>query len=217
LQRSQFIDEILATYPLPIEERTVAVAHLEESLQTLLLEQTEPEIAPLERAIVKDLLKDFKLSVSTFNRYLQCPLTFYYETVLNIPSITSEAAAYGTAMHYALMVLFEKMRRARGKKFPALKHLLGYFSQEMKRQIGYFTSTEYERRVALGKANLTTIYKDFLPLWHKEMRAEFSIRNTTVDGVPLVGTIDKIEFFNIRDKFGKENNIKLPSGADLQL
>lgn len=25
------------------------------------------------------------------------------------------------------------------------------------------------------------------------------------------------QFFNIRDKFGKENNIKLPSGADLQL
>ncbi len=195
LQQTQFIDEIIAGYDIEVEEREVDATYLVDSLETLLLETEAPAIAPLEKALVTDLLKDFKLSVSTFNRYLQCPLTFYYESVLKIPSINSEAAAYGTAMHYALMILFEKMRRSETKEFPALKHVLGYFNTEMKRQIGYFTDSEYERRLALGRANLSTIYTEHLPHWHKETKAELSIRNTTIEGVPVVGTVDKIEYF----------------------
>ena len=198
IQATQFIDEIKAGYNLAVEERVVAVDHLKDSLQTLLLETEEPQIAPLEKAVVKDLLKDFKLSVSTFNRYLYCPLSFYYETVLKIPSVNTEAASYGTAMHHALMVLFEKMVRSKGKVYPALKHFLGYFNEEMKRQVGYFTKEEYERRLELGRTNLTTIYEAYLPRWHKEVRAEYSIKNVQVDGVPLKGTIDKIEY--LKDK-----------------
>jgi len=215
LQRAQFVDEILAGYDIAIEERRVANELLEDSLQTMLLESGQLAIAPLEKALVNDLLKDFKLSVSTFNRYLHCPLSFYYESVLKIPSITSEAAAYGTSMHYALMVLFEKMRRSKDKYFPALKHFLGYFNKEMKRQVGYFTELEYERRVELGRANLTRIYKEYLPDWPKDTRAEYSIKNVVVAGVPLVGTIDKVEFTKntkahiVDYKTGSHNSSKL--------
>ena len=146
---------------------------------------------------------------------MQCPLSFYYETVLKVPSVNTEAAAYGTAMHHALMVLFEKMRRSKGKQFPALKHFLGYFNVEMKRQVGYFTKEEYNRRLEVGRASLTIIYNQYLPQWHKETKAEYTIKNVQVAGVPLTGTIDKIEYLKNKKahivdyKTGSHNSSKL--------
>ena len=151
---------------------------------------------------------------------MRCPLSFYYEKVLQVPSVTSEAAAYGTAIHHALMVLIEKMKRSESKKYPAQKHFLSYFNQEMKRQKGYFTAKEYERRIALGRVNLKQIYTEFIPNWSKNALVEYPIKNTEYRGVPLTGVIDKIalkkeEAHVVDYKTGSHNPAKLarPSNA----
>ena len=90
----------------------------------------------------------------------------------------------------------------------------------MKRQKGYFTPKEYERRVALGRANLNRIYTDFLPNWSKNTLVEHPIKNTVFRGVPLTGVIDKIELTKeeahvVDYKTGSHNPAKLarPSNA----
>ncbi len=193
LRRTQFVDEIIDQYEIEIIEKTVSQKALLSAYETILSESDEPKIEPIQKAVVDELLKDFKLSVSSLNAYLRCPLSFYYEKVLQVPTVTTEAAAYGTAIHHALMVLFEKMRRSESKKYPTQKYFLGYFNSEMKKHKGYFTNKEYERRLALGRANLSTIYTDFLPTWHKTALAEFPIKNTQFRGVPLTGVIDKVD------------------------
>jgi len=220
LRRTQFLDEILATYPIQIQEKTVSQAALLGAYETILSESKEPQIEPIQKAVVDELLVDFKLSISSLNAYLRCPLSFYYEKVLQVPSVTSEAAAYGLAIHHALMVLIEKMKRSETKKYPAQKSLLGYFNQEMKRQKGYFTTKEYERRLALGRANLNRIYTHFLPNWSKNTLVEHPIKNTAFRGVPLTGVIDKIELTKeeahvVDYKTGSHNPTKLarPSNA----
>ena len=220
LRRTQFLDEILATYPINIQEKTVSQATLLSAYQTILSERKEPQIEPIQKAVVDELLVDFKLSISSLNAYLRCPLSFYYEKVLKVPSVTSEAAAYGLAIHHALMVLFEKMKRSENKKYPGQKYFLGYFNQEMKRQKGYFTTKEYDRRVALGRANLNRIYTDFLPHWPKSTLVEHPIKNMAFRGVPLTGVIDKIELTKemahiVDYKTGSHNPAKLaqPSNA----
>lgn len=195
LQRTQFIDEITIKYPIDIQEKQVSSAALINSYRTALLETPAPQIQPLQTAIVEDLLKDFKLSISALNAYLRCPLSFYYEKVLRVPTVNSEAAAYGSAIHHALMVLFEKMRRSRAKKFPNLKAFLSYFNQELKRQYGYFSEKEFKRRLELGRSNLSRIYTTYLPNWHKNVQTEVPIKNVVVASVPLTGIIDKIELY----------------------
>jgi len=220
LRRTQFLDEIIANYNIEIEEATVTQTALLRAYQTVLSERKEPQIEPIQKAVVEELLADFKLSISSLNAYLRCPLSFYYEKVLQVPSVTSEAAAYGLAIHHALMVLFEKMKRSESNNYPVQKNFLGYFNQEMKRQKGYFTTKEYNRRVELGRANLKRIYTDFLPQWSKNALVEHPIKNTAFRGVPLTGVIDKIELTKeeghiVDYKTGSHNSAKLaqPSKA----
>ena len=214
LRSTQFLDEIIAQYNIEVEDKSVNQKDLLSAYETILAESDEPKIEPIQKAVVEELLKDFKLSISSLNAYLRCPLTFYYEKVLQVPSVTSEAAAYGNAIHHALMVLFEKMRRSETKKFPTQKSFLGYFNQEMKRQNSYFTSEEYKRRLELGRLNLTRIYQDFLPNWHKNTLAELPVKNTAHRGVPLTGVIDKLEVHKehahvVDYKTGSHNTTKL--------
>ncbi|MEM1119164.1 MAG: ATP-dependent DNA helicase, partial [Bacteroidota bacterium] len=214
LRRSQFLDEIIADFNIEVTEQKVEQKALLSAYETILSESQEPQIEPIQKAVVDELLADFKLSISSLNAYLRCPLTFYYEKVLQVPAVTSEAAAYGTAIHYALMVLFEKMRRSESKKFPALKSFLGYFNQEMKRQKSYFTKDIFDRRLELGRQNLTRIYKNFLPTWHKNTLSELPVKNTVFRGVPLTGVIDKIDLHKthahiVDYKTGSHNPAKL--------
>lgn len=214
LRRTQFLDEILANYPINIQEKTVTQAALLNAYQTILSESKEPAIEPIQKAVVDELLVDFKLSISSLNAYLRCPLSFYYEKVLKVPSVTSEAAAYGLSIHHALMVLFEKMKRSESNNYPAQKSFLGYFNQEMKRQKGYFTAKEYDRRMALGRANLNRIYTEFLPTWSKNALVEHPIKNTNFRGVPLTGVIDKVDLAKqeahvVDYKTGSHNPAKL--------
>jgi DNA helicase-2/ATP-dependent DNA helicase PcrA len=169
--------------------------------------------------VIEELLKDFKLSISALNTYLRCPLSFYYEKVLKVPSVTSEAAAYGLAIHYALMMLFEKMKRSESNKYPALKSFLSYFNQELKRNRGSFTKLEYDRRLELGRLNLSRIYTDFLPHWHKNILTEIPIKKVAVADVPLTGTIDKVEIHKNRVhlvdyKTGSHNPAKIAAPSN---
>lgn len=214
LQRTLFVDEILSHYPIKVQEKTVEQAALLQAYRSILSESEAPQIEPIQRAVVEELLKDFKLSISSLNAYLRCPLSFYYEKVLQVPTVTSEAAAYGTAIHYALMILFEKMTRSASKKFPSQVNFLSYFNQEIKRQRGYFTLPEYDRRLEMGQNTLRTIYTQFLPHWPKTTLAEFPIRNTGFRGVPLTGVIDKVELSKeeamvVDYKTGSHNPAKL--------
>ena len=91
----------------------------------------------------------------------------------------------------------------------------GFFIEEMKRQRGYFTKKEYERRLEMGKQHLESYYQQNISKWHKEIKTEYAVRNIEMDGVPLNGIIDKLEFhgnnqLHIVDyKTGSHNDSKL--------
>ncbi|MCB9263997.1 MAG: PD-(D/E)XK nuclease family protein [Lewinellaceae bacterium] len=86
------------------------------------------------------------------NRYLMCPLGFYYENVLKAPTLMREAAHYGTAMHNALQRLFERMRLSKGKTFASEAQFIKMFEHEMERRQGFFSRKEYERRLEMAAA-----------------------------------------------------------------
>ena len=48
------------------------------------------------------------MNVTALNNYLNCPLRFYYNSLIRVPSGKSEATTFGSAIHDALNKLFEK-------------------------------------------------------------------------------------------------------------
>lgn len=78
----------------------------------LRLETTlKPSIAQLEADFIQPKLDKFSMNVTALNNYLNCPLRFYYNSLIRVPSGKSEATTFGSAIHDALNKLFEKCKK----------------------------------------------------------------------------------------------------------
>lgn len=213
IQPAIFIDELKEVNQyLKFEEVEMSTKALLE-VNLLRLKQTDlPQVAPANKAAINELLDGFQLSVSALNRYLTCPLSFYYESVLCVPSLMSEVGAYGVAMHEALQRLFESMLLSPTQTFPSLDRFLEMYDMAMEKQEGYFSPKEYRRRINTGRQYLMDYYQQTKDSWHKKVKIEQNISKVEVRGVPIKGTIDKIELLKdnkasiVDYKTGKKSN-----------
>lgn len=192
LTQARFVDET----GWPQTEIAVPQSILLEAQALLLLEPAQPVITLPEPALLDELLSDFSLSVTGLNRYLRCPLAFYYEDLLKIPGTTSEAAAFGNAMHGALQQFLLKMKNQKKMEWPSPEQLQRLFAQEMERQHGWFSEHGFTQRLALGKEYLRRIHLEQMPFWRKRAIAERRVDRVELDGVPLTGVLDKIEWLD---------------------
>lgn len=193
-----FVDELLqARNPsIVFQEREIFLA---EDWQLLVLKQApkKPKIPLLSSALLDSLLEGFRLSISAMNSYIYCPVSFYYEYILRVPSLSSVEAAYGTAIHNSLNRIFNFAIRKNDNQLPNIDTLLDYFSFEMKNQRIFLTNRTYKERLELGKRHLPLYYKARKDAWNNLLQkstvlTEKSLRNVEFKGVPLTGTIDKL-------------------------
>jgi DNA helicase-2/ATP-dependent DNA helicase PcrA len=122
-------------------------------------------------------------------------LSFYYENVLKVPYTSSEAASYGTAVHYALKRLAERIHDPYYPEVPTYQMFFNDFEKELQRQRLHLKPEELERKRNLGKRDLPIYFKNRLEYFigNKLIDAELNIRNVEVKGVPMKGSVDKIE------------------------
>lgn len=193
-QRAIFVDELLAAPDTDFKQCQVSDTQLMESQILQLVQPEEVMLPTAPKAYIDQLLTGFRMSISALNTYLRCPLSFYYTYILKVPTLYSEAAAYGTAMHYALQQLFLKMQASRPKNFPSERVFLEYFGQEMQRLRFYFTKESYTQQLQRGQYALKRYYQHHYGRWSKKVIVEYTIRTAEIAGVPLTGTLDKIEF-----------------------
>lgn len=191
---SLFLSEVQAATGLPLEPATVPPKTLGELLPLRLGAVDAQQFAPhFEAEAIDDLLRDFRLSVSGFNRYLDCPLRFFYETLLGVPARQREPAAFGEALHEALQNYFLRMLADPARVFPGKAELQFYFEQALNRRRGRFTARQFKDRLTQGKRELATYYESHRRSWTVQSRVERRIRDAEVAGVPLQGTIDRID------------------------
>lgn len=102
MEPSQFIEELrepLQIEPQPVrlteEEKTVFASLRFGIIQKPVLQQAETDY-------INRLLEKFVMNVTALNNYLDCPLHFYYGSLVRVPMAKSEAAQFGTAVHEAL-------------------------------------------------------------------------------------------------------------------
>jgi hypothetical protein len=141
---------------------------------------------------VDRVLGKFVMNVSALNSYLHCPLQFYFNYVVKIPPAKSEAMAFGSAVHYALECLFNKMQT--NNSFPSNEVLLEDFNQYMQQHRIDFTKEQFDRKLLHGKNVLTNYYNYYIHEWNKIVVVERMINNVMVNEIPLKGKLDKLEF-----------------------
>ena len=194
IQRSQFVDELLVLEGLEVQSITVDEKTMLEAQWLRLLESKSIAIQSPGKTAIDELLGHFSMSISSLNTFLRCPLSFYYEYILRVPTVMSESAAYGTAMHNALRRLFDRMSLSKSKQYPSADSLQKIFVEELKKMRAYLSEVTYEQRLSLGQTYLQNYYKQFHKSWPTKVLIEHPIRHAEVDGVPVKGTIDRIDW-----------------------
>jgi DNA helicase-2/ATP-dependent DNA helicase PcrA len=194
LEPSVFLAEILESQALTFEKVSIPAEEQAGFDALPFSDAIAPEIQAAEEDFIGRMLEKFVMNVTALNNYLKCPLEFYYRNLIRIPSPKNEATEFGSAVHFALQRLFEKMRQHAGEQFPEKKEMLADFEWYMRRHREIFTKEAFARRMEYGLEVLTNYYDKYLTLWNRIVTVERNIRNVVVRGVPLKGKLDKLEF-----------------------
>ena len=200
LEPSMFIAEILEEHELPVEKIALTEAQQME-FELLHFTAQAPEIEQAEEDFISALLDKFVMNVTALNSYLNCPLNFYYRNLIRIPSGKSEATEFGSAIHHALENLFRKMQDDKKDTFRPKAEMIADFNWYMHKHRENFTREAFDRRLEYGDEVLRNYYDKYINTWNKVVTVERNIRGIVVNGVPIKGKLDKLEFN------GKEVNV----------
>jgi DNA helicase-2/ATP-dependent DNA helicase PcrA len=227
LEASQFIGEILATSHLKVQHPKVTPDDMVDFYLTQFNEDEKPKVQLLDTNYINQLLQNYTLSVTHLNNYLDCPLRFYFQCLIRVPSGKSPAATFGSAVHDALKRAFRKVKD-KGDEFPTTEEFMQDFRSYIYRNRDAFTKREFTLRMDYGEKILPPYYEQNVPTWNKITLVELPIKNLEIAGVPVKGNLDKVEFNGkdvtivdyktgklkyAKDKFDRPGE-KSPSGGD---
>lgn len=194
LEPSMFIAEMQDQHPELKAEAVMIEKETEDFFSILEFQQAAPEIEKMEEDIITRLLEKFSMNVTALNNYLKCPLEFYFKNLIRIPSPKNEATEFGSSVHYALEKLFRKMQDGGKNQFPPKEEFVADFEWYMRRHRESFTKEQFQRRMEYGQEILNNYYNKYIHEFNKIVSIERNIRNVVVNGIPLKGKLDKLEF-----------------------
>ena len=183
LERTQFIDEskiiIHKLDEVKIED------YMEDELKLI-------KITPsLEKDYLDRFFENYRLSISHLNKYLRCPVAFYYENVLKVPFVANEALIYGNAAHIAMKRLYDSRKNGFGlRESEFIEVLINYIDSNG----GQLSQDAIKRRKFLGRESLHNYYQKVYPYSNFITLNEYGIKGITINNIPFKGVLDKLEF-----------------------
>jgi DNA helicase-2/ATP-dependent DNA helicase PcrA len=84
--------------------------------------------------------------------------------------------------------------REKNNVFPGKAEFIDDFNWYMHRHRENFTREQFDRRLEYGHDVLANYYDKYIHSWNRIVTVERNIRNIVVNGVPLKGKLDKLEF-----------------------
>ncbi|MFN5009222.1 MAG: ATP-dependent helicase [Bacteroidota bacterium] len=194
IESSQFVEEIKESQQL----QEIRIELKDEMLYAFnrvrMISAAAPVVEQMDTEVIDKALEKFSMNVTALNNYLKCPLEFYYKNLIRIPSPKNETLEFGSGIHDALDKFFNKMKNHPNKSFPSKEILQEDFVMYLYKHRESFTKEEFERRLEYGKDVLAKYYDKKINSFNKIVSIEKNIRNVLVDGIPLKGKIDKMEF-----------------------
>ncbi|HEP1831504.1 TPA: UvrD-helicase domain-containing protein [Streptococcus suis] len=165
----------------------------------------------LAEETLKEVVADFSLSVSTLNSFLKCPLSFYFNKVLRLPSEGNEAMTFGSIVHETLEGIYvsdkDDSQELTSKSILPKDEIVKRFEEIFERE-SWKLPTERARKddYARGLSIIDNFYNaaDYLKPGKVAVEKNIQdikfgdIKNTTVDlsevaDFTINGKIDKIE------------------------
>ena len=220
---SKFVTEMLHEETLHSQKLQVEESDL---LNKLIIDMSpmKKDYKLLEDQLFEKFILKFRLNPTALSKYLDCPLAFYYEKVLQIPSARTPSLGFGNAVHTALEYY---MNNRPLLKQGAYNAVLKYFEKGMEKYRSHFTSFEYENYLIEGNKILPKFIEFHAESWLQSLdfKTEFKIP-TEFQGVPLSGKLDRIDWIQsgirVMDyKTGKADikrvkppSDKIPNGSD---
>lgn len=192
LNPSQFVVELLEKQPDLLEKKhfkddpVIAFTMQQFGLPKL----PNPEI--LEAAYFTERLQQYSMSVTHLNNYLKCPLKFYYQNFLQVPSAKNSAMAFGSAIHNALEQFYKEML-ANEETFPTKEELLQIAERKLYGQEDSFTAKEYQQKLDYIQEFIPKYYDNYIENWTKNVVLEKRLYGV-FENIELNGALDKIEF-----------------------
>lgn len=214
LEASRFVEEVLLGTTLSVQPMSLSDDDIFNFHMKLLQSDDEGTLDLIDKNLIEHTLKNFKMSVTNLNKYLKCPLTYYFENILRIPTARGVHTGFGNAIHYALENYFKEKKR--NDKFGSKLSLLDIFRKGMAVYRSHFTDKEFEDRTAYGEQILPLYHDKYGKEWKgiNDFELEYAIRNAQSEGVPISGKLDKVEILennvvNVVDyKTGKFENAR---------
>lgn len=192
-EASQFVGEILASTDLQVHYPKVTEETMLGFYVTQFSEAEKPKVELLDKNYINLLLQNYTLSVTHLSSYLDCPLRFYFQCLIRVPSGKSPSATFGQAVHWALNKTY-KLLKDNDDEFLSIEQFMNEFRWYMARNKDSFTKDEYKLRVAYGEKILPAYYEKNVTHWNKVAITERTIKNIEIGGVPIKGNLDKMEF-----------------------
>jgi DNA helicase-2/ATP-dependent DNA helicase PcrA len=188
-------------FVVELKESGAAAVHKEEAdneeilhfLDFMMKQKNEEYTDLIKQDFVKKEVENFRLSATNLNSYLRCPVSFFYQNILRVPSAKGESSTFGTAVHSALDGLFKNLSTFENDKM-AVEFMKNRFMSAMHNSKEAFTKEGLERRLHYGQNILEKYYNEYSDKWTSvgEIHTELHLKNCEIDGVPIRGQIDKV-------------------------
>ena len=194
--KSRFVAELEQSGSVSVTSFQLENDELAQAM-SLIFNATEKDMESVFTSdFVTELLADYRLSLSHLNQFLECPKSFFYSSILRIPTPNSSAAAFGTAAHDSLEFLFRSMKESLGEAFPSKKSFLDFFSRQIHKQQDAFTEVEFKRRMESGIISMGKLYDENIDRWHRDVVIEQPFEAVINGDIRLNGRVDKLEILH---------------------
>jgi DNA helicase-2/ATP-dependent DNA helicase PcrA len=215
LTKSVYVVELEESNTAPLLKEEVQEDEMLHFFDFMIQHNEEQFVDLVNQDFVSKELENFRMSATNLNNYLKCPVSFFYQNIVRVPSAKGASMTFGSAIHAALESLFKTEQEVFKNDESAKTVMHSQFSRYMLNNKESFTEEELQRQLYYGKELLSNYFDYYKDKWNEnlDISVEVGIKNVTLNGVPIRGNVDKLEIngntINVVDyKTGKYSNAK---------
>lgn len=194
-EKSIFIAEIEASTGIKITKENISEEDVMHFQSVLLADDEVPHLTLFDHSYIDYLLQGYQMSVTHLNNYLKCPVKFYFNNILHVPMAKNESMEFGSAMHDVLQKIYFPSINSPGEVL-SIESACIQLDNYLIRHRESFTDEQFNRRSEFGKVLLKSIYPNYIDGSYKNVKLEKRFTNIPVEGIPLNGNLDKIEYYD---------------------
>ncbi len=196
----RYVNEMLEGYEDNVPENiSLSTDEIEELEWNTLTQTHNIDLEPSEREILTERLQDFSLSVTGLYNYLDCPVRFYYNNLLRVPSGRSAALDFGSMMHDVLESYYKEAVK-QGQHL-GVDRLMEIYDREVNKNDEKFLDEKVQKEIQLGRSDLRMFYDQEILGSNLDVDLEEKLVHTFDHGLKITGIIDKVEI--------EDNNITI--------